>query len=245
MHGLDLVVSAIIAVAIGVPMPHDTNVAPAAPATLTNHTVTITATDYAFTGLSAPVPAGWVTFRMVNTGHEFHMLATAVVPRGYTVSAFEDSLLHAQEPPPLKEWGGPNAVAPGGVTEVTLYFPPGEYMAGCFVTSSDGKTHFEKGMMGSFHVVASADSGSHPVAHSDVALATYGITTAGAPITRGMQTLAVHNTAKESHDLVVLRVLPGHTVEQALAWFGNPPPASQPRRRWLALPAFTPARPRT
>jgi uncharacterized cupredoxin-like copper-binding protein len=227
MRGLELVISAMIAVTITATVMHDTSVATAAPPIsvppVTNHTVTITATDYAFVGVPARVSAGWVTFRMANTGHEFHMLATAVVPHGYTVTAFEDSLLHAHGLPEVKEWGGPNAVAPGDTTEVTLYFPPGEYVLGCYVVSPDGKTHFEKGMMGSFNVVASADSGSHPAAYRNVALTTYGITTAGAPIARGVHTLAIRNTAKQTHDFVVLRVLPGHTVAQALAWFGNPP----------------------
>jgi hypothetical protein len=193
-----------------------------------NRTVTVTAHDFAYTGLPVHAPAGWLTLRMANAGHELHMFATASVPRGYTVSSLEAALLRDKLPKGLdiKEWGGPNAVAPGDTTTVSMFLPAGEYVVGCFVPSRDGKLHVAKGMMGSFDVVAAADTGAPPPSDQRVLLSTYKIAMPGAPPKPGMHTFLVRNTAKETHDLVILKVLPGHTVAQALTWFAKLPPGA-------------------
>jgi hypothetical protein len=195
-----------------------------------SRTVTITAHDFAYTGLPVHAPAGWLTFRMINAGRELHMFATASVPSGYTASTLEAALLGGKGPKNLRitEWGGPNAVAPGDTTSVTMFLPAGSYVVGCFVTSPDGKTHFAKGMMGSFDVVAASDSGAAPASDASIVLSTYNITMPGAPATLkpGARTFLVRNSAKEAHDVVVLRVLPGHTVAQALSWFAKLPPGA-------------------
>ncbi|HEY5022029.1 MAG TPA: hypothetical protein VII30_06025 [Gemmatimonadaceae bacterium] len=190
-------------------------------------TVLITATDYAFSIPQPVLPAGWVTIRMANAGRELHMFATASVPPGYTASSLLDSLLHDRLHAPLTEWGGPNAVAPGDTGSVSLFLPAGEYVMACFVESPDGKTHFVKGMMGILHVVAAADSGSPPTSSHLVTLTTYGIAVTGVTISPGRQMLGVRNDAKERHDLVVLKVLSGHSVADALAWFRNPSTGSR------------------
>lgn len=189
-------------------------------------TVLITASDYAFAVPQPTLPAGWVTIRMANSGRELHMFATVSVPPGYSASSLLDSLLHDRFHPPLTEWGGPNAVAPDDTGSVSLFLPAGEYIIGCFVESPDGTTHFVKGMMGILHVVAAADTGNRPTRSHLVTLTSYSIGISGVPITQGTQILRVRNDAKERHDLVILKLLPGHSVADALAWFRNPPTGS-------------------
>ena len=192
-----------------------------------NRTFIVTASDFAYRGLPVHAPAGWVTWRMVNTGRELHMFATAAVPRGYTVASFEAALLNGPAPRDITEFGGPNAVAPGDTTSVTTFLPAGEYVVACFARSPDGKLHIAKGMIGSFDVVAAADTGAPPAASDEhVVLSTYGIAMDGALAKPGMQTFVVRNAAKETHDLVILKVLPGHTVAQALTWFAKLPPGA-------------------
>ena len=193
-----------------------------------NRTFIVTANDFAYRGLPVHAPAGWLTFRMVNAGRELHMFATASVPRGYTASSLETALLSGKMPSSLgiKEWGGPNAVAPGDTTTVSMFVPAGTYMVACFVASPDGKRHYMKGMMGSFDVVAASDTGAPPASDQRVVLSTYRIAMLGAPPSPGMRTFLVRNTAKETHDLVILKVLPGHTVAQALTWFAKLPPGA-------------------
>jgi len=201
-----------------VPMPSKTPSAPAA-----GRTLTLTANDFAFTGMTARVSAGWVTIRMINAGKEMHMFASASVPRGMTTSAVLDSIMKEHVPKDFKEWGGPNAVAPGDTNTVTLFLPAGSYVVGCFVTSQDGKTHFMKGMMGSFEVVAARDTGVAPVSDRNILLSTYHIAMDGGTLSKGAHVFMVRNTVAQPHDMVILKVLPGHTVAQALKWFGNPP----------------------
>lgn len=192
-----------------------------------NRTFIVTASDFAYRGLPVHAPAGWVTWRMVNTGRELHMFATAAVPRGYTVASFEAALLKDQAPHDITEFGGPNAVAPGDTTSVTTFLPAGEYVVACFARSPDGRLHIAKGMIGSFDVVAAANTGAPPAASDErVVLSTYGIAIGDAPAKPGMQTFVVRNAAKETHDLVILKVLPGHTVAQALTWFAKLPPGA-------------------
>jgi len=79
-----------------------------------------------------------------------------------------------------------------------------------------------KAMMGSFQVVAAPDTGTPPASDQRITLSTYHIAMLGGPVKSGTHTLLVRNTAKERHDFVILRVLPGHSVEDALTWFGQP-----------------------
>lgn len=196
------------------------------PTRLAHRTFVVTASDFAYRGLPVHAPAGWITVRMANAGHELHMFATAAVPHGYTVASLEAALVKGQPEVHVTEFGGPNAVAPGDTTSVTMFLPAGEYVVGCFVRSPDGTLHFMKGMMGSFDVVAAADTGAPPASTESVALSTYGIAMPAMAPTPGLQTFLVSNTAKETHDVVILKVLPGHTVAQALAWFAKLPPGA-------------------
>ena len=184
----------------------------------------VTATDYAYSGVPAEVAAGWVTIRMVNNGHELHMLATMNVPHGFTAATLIDSLLHNRHiPDDMREWGGPNAVAPGDTGSVTMYLPPGQYMLGCFVQSADKKTHFSKGMIGVLHVTATSAKVAPPSSTHLVTLSSYAIGTSGPRLRAGVDTLRISNVAKERHDLVALKVAPGHSVADVLAWFTDPP----------------------
>lgn len=191
-----------------------------------NRTFVVTANDFAYSGLPVHAPAGWLTLRMVNAGHELHTFATASVPHGQSASNLEAALLKNHVPGDITEYGGPNAVAPGDTTTVSMFLPAGTYMVACFVKSPDGKKHYMKGMMGSFDVVAASDTGAPPASDRRVMLSTYRIAMLGAPPKPGMRTFLVRNTANETHDLVILKVLPGHTVAQALTWFATLPPGA-------------------
>jgi plastocyanin len=238
MRSVGAVIPLMAGIAIATGSMHHPAVQPTVPALKTvakapsvNHTLVVTANDYAFTGMTTRVSAGWVTIRMINAGKELHMFASANVPAGMTTAGMLDSIMKDRVPKNFTEWGGPNAVAPGSTSTVTLYLQPGTYVVGCFVVSPDGKTHFMKGMMGSFDVVASRDAGTPPASDRNILLSTYHIAMDGGTLTKGQHVFNVRNTAKEPHDLVILKVLPGHTVAQALKWFGNPPvgaPAAEP-----------------
>jgi hypothetical protein len=94
------------------------SVAPVAPRPLharrvVNRTFTLTASDFAYRGLPVHAPAGWLTFRLVNTGRETHMLAVARVPAGSTTADFVDSLVRVHIAPNTTFWSGVDVVSPG------------------------------------------------------------------------------------------------------------------------------------
>ncbi|MDQ2889094.1 MAG: hypothetical protein M3R65_00890 [Gemmatimonadota bacterium] len=133
-------------------------------------TILISASDFAYTGLPQHAPAGWLRVTMANSGKELHMLATFSVPRGYTQATLIDSLIHGHAPANFEEWGGPNAVAPGDTNTMYVMLPAGPYVVGCFVRSADGTTHFMKGMLGTFDVVATANTGAPPPSDRNVTI---------------------------------------------------------------------------
>jgi hypothetical protein len=179
------------------------------------------ASDYAFRGLPLHAPAGWLTFRMPNSGHETHMLAIASVPNGYTVSAFIDSLVHAHIGHDTKFWAGVDVVSPGDTGVVTVFLPAGQYAAACFVQSADGTRHVQQGMAGAFDVVASADTGSAGFVDAIVTLSHKHIRLTGPALERGVRTLRVASSNPQPLDFQLLKLRPGRSPSDALRWFSN------------------------
>lgn len=107
-------------------------------------TVTITTTDYKFADAEVTVPAGTVTFEVVNEGPSKHELA--FLPGGGEVPFTngvpdEDALGEAG----AFELEGFSA---DQTCNATFEFEPGTYTMFCIITAEDGETHYEKGMEG-------------------------------------------------------------------------------------------------
>jgi hypothetical protein len=179
----------------------------------------IVASDYAFRGLPTHAHAGWLTLRLANVGKETHMLSVARIPTGYTPAAFVDSLVHLRIAPTTTWWSGVDVVSPGDTAVVTAFFPAGAYAVTCFVASGDGAMHVVKGMVGSFDVIAARDTGAAPNVDGVVTLTRSHIGLRGAPVTSGVRTLRVVSGNSTPQDFQILKVLPGRSVQDALAWF--------------------------
>src|SRR5690349_7594441 len=112
--------------------------------------VTVIAHDYAFSTPSPiSVPAGPVTFRMINAGKELHMMG--VVWLG--AHTFKDFMAAIQGDTTFQgsyEVGGPDAVMPGDTSYATVILEPGHVALACWVEGEDGKMHVMKGMMTAF-----------------------------------------------------------------------------------------------
>jgi hypothetical protein len=226
---------------------------PATAASATNRTIVFTAHDFAFTGVPQRMPAGWLTLRMVNSGRELHMFGISRVRDGHTVKEVIDSLTHHREAP-TEEWGGPNAVSSGDTSTAGLFFPPGQYLVGCVIEGADGQLHFMKGMTAGFEVVPASDTASVVGEDALVTLTDYHVAVTGAPLTPGARTVRVRNAATQGHDLEILQLLPGHSVEEALRWFEHPakePPTARalggvvaihPGQEALVTASFAPGR---
>lgn len=191
---------------------------PAAPAA-----INLRATDYAF---EAPdtVSAGPTWVRMTNDGKEFHHVVIVHMDAGHTL----DELLKAISAGKPPEWahmvGGPIGPSPGGATTSTAVpLRPGSYALICMVPSPDGVLHVAKGMVRPMTVTpATAAAATAPiVSTTTLTLADYSFTLTS-PLTAGKNTIRVVNGGGQPHEVVIVRVFPGKTVQDIAAFAEKP-----------------------
>ena len=202
---------------------------PAQDAAPSRRDVTVTATDYAFRGLPDSISAGWVTFRLANTGREQHMLAILSVPPELSQYGLMDSLSHGHFPADLPVGNGVNNVSPGDTGVVTVFLPADRYVITCFVTSPDGHAHAAKGMGAYLVTVASADTGRSPAVDATVTLSHDSIGLSGDFTRSGARNWAIASNDSGWKDFDIVRLLPGKTTAEAMKWLSHPyagPPAA-------------------
>jgi uncharacterized cupredoxin-like copper-binding protein len=191
--------------------------------------ITVTATDFKL-DMPATIPAGAVSLRLVNTGKELHQAQIVRLDQGKTVADLEAAMKHEGPPPAwLRFVGGPNGIAPGQETTSMSSLAPGHYALICLIPSPDGVPHLMKGMIQPFEVSAGGAEAAMPVAGDTVRLGDYTFESAR-PITPGRHTFLVTNGGQQPHELVLLRLAPGKTVEDFGTWATTggrkgPPPA--------------------
>ncbi|HXT14286.1 MAG TPA: hypothetical protein VN706_01565 [Gemmatimonadaceae bacterium] len=192
--------------------------------------VTVVATDYKF-AMPDTLPAGATTFRVVNRGKELHHLYLARLAAGKTaadlVAAFK-----AGGPPPAwaTDVGGANGADPGTTSlATTVPLTAGHYAVLCIIPGPDGVPHVMKGMYKDLIVAPSVQPASMPHVSrgATITLTDYAFEMSG-PLTRGVHRVIVRNTAAQSHELELARLLPGKTPGDLAAWaekMAGPPPA--------------------
>jgi hypothetical protein len=198
--------------------------------------VTVNAKDFAFT-IADTIPAGMTTFRLVNDGATLHHLVVARLDSGKTMADVAAAL---QNPGPPPRWlvmiGGPNAPDPKGESNATLAVEAGNYALLCFVDIG-GVPHFAKGMVKGLTVIPSTGAmAAAPIADDTISLKDYGfdLTT---PLSAGHHVFRVVNNAVQPHELELVKLAPGKTVKDLLAWIktpNGPPPGN-------AIGGITPA----
>jgi hypothetical protein len=134
-------------------------------------------------------------------------------------------------PPPswLKFVGGPNGVAPGQQSNSTSVLEPGQYAYICYIPSPDGVAHAAKGMVRPFEVIAASSNAARSQPETDVTikLADYDFQSSQ-PLAAGKQRILVENMGPQAHELVLVKLAPGKTVEDFATWaesMKGPPPA--------------------
>ncbi|HEX8726078.1 MAG TPA: hypothetical protein VF737_11885 [Gemmatimonadaceae bacterium] len=196
---------------------------PAAPTAVTIH-----AKDFAYQAPDS-VPAGYVAFTLVNDGPDLHHATIVKLDSGKTAADLEAAL---KNPGPLPGWampiGGPNAPAPGQSANATLSLAPGSYVMICFVDVPGGVPHFAKGMVHPFTVYGTASNAPAPAADIDLTLVDYGFQFSK-PLTAGHHVFSVTNHGPQPHEVELVKLAPGKTVQDFLAWLqkpDGPPPAA-------------------
>jgi uncharacterized cupredoxin-like copper-binding protein len=203
------------------------DVAKSQPADATDHTITVTATDYAFDA-PAEIPSGITTMRLVNNGHELHHVQLVRLTDGKTAADLSAALKQPGPPPPwMQSASGPNAAPPGSSTQATFMLAPGNYAMLCMIPGPDHTPHFAKGMVRPLTVsnVANASSMT-PTSDVTINMTDYAFSMSPA-ITAGPHTLQIVNQAKQDHEAVLVRLAPGKKAMDVAAWVDNqtgPPP---------------------
>ena len=192
----------------------------------TRNVVTVKATDHAF---EAPdtIEAGLTTVRLEAGGKELHHVSIIRLDSGRTIDDFTKAMKpHAPFPGWAVEVGGPNPPRPGGVSEATLNFEPGNYVFVCLVPSPDGTPHVAKGMITPVTVTGSAVAATEPAPTIEMKLTDYAFGLSK-PLTAGEHLIRVENGASQAHEVVLVRLAPGKTVQDLAAWvekMQGPPP---------------------
>lgn len=194
-----------------------------APAPVAPNLVHVTATDYAF---QAPdtLPSGVTTFHLMNEGKEPHHVVLVKL----ALADFQKVNLAGALPPDLVVLGGPNAAAPGGTAEATVDLTPGSYTVVCLIPAADGKPHMMKGMARPLVVTQGSSTAAMPVADITVKLSDYAFEVTG-PLTAGRHVIRIEDAGPQMHELIFVKLEPGKTVQQMVAWLEKPegpPPGS-------------------
>lgn len=185
----------------------------------------IVATDFAF---DAPeqVDAGLVNIRMFNRGKEMHHVLVIKLDRLDRVSQVADYLKTGDwNVPWMHPMGGPEAVAPGGVSSASMVLEPGRYVLACVVSSpTTNRMHFMDGMIRELSVVKgpnTAASMTLPPTEVTLKLFEWNFTLDG-PLFAGRRTIRVENIGKIEHQGWLVRLNKGTSIEQAVKWAENP-----------------------
>jgi hypothetical protein len=118
---------------------------------------------------------------------------------------------------------------------------PGNYAVVCFVEGADHVPHMAKGMMRPLTVTPSANANTtEPAADVTLTLSDYTFTLSK-PLVAGKQMIKVENGATQPHEVVLIQLGPGKTIEDVGKWvvdMKGPPPG----KPIGGIPAFVPGK---
>jgi hypothetical protein len=202
--------------------------------------VTFTATDFAFQGPDT-IPAGLTMFHLAAEGKELHHVQLLKLEEGKTYADFQAAVKAGGPPPWAVMYGGVNPPVPGGMAVATQTMEPGNYAVVCFVEGPDKVPHIAKGMMKPLTVTPVANANmTEPTADVTMTLSDYKFAFSK-PLVAGRQMIKVENVAAQPHEVVLLQLEPGKTIEDVGKWaadFKGPPPG----KPIGGIPAFMPGK---
>ncbi|MBV9169831.1 MAG: hypothetical protein JOZ81_07085 [Chloroflexi bacterium] len=191
-------------------------------------TVQIDASDFAF---NAPetLTAGVATIHLTNQGQEAHHAQLLRLQDGMSFDQFTTALQQEGEGALalVSGEGGPGTVGPAGSMDVTLDLKPGTYVLACFIAGPDGVPHLMKGMLKPIEVTPSSEpAAAQPQAKSTFTMRDFSFDMPST-LKAGKATYKVVNQGPQMHELNILKLAPGKTAADALAWEeapAGPPP---------------------
>jgi len=183
--------------------------------------LTFTATEYAFE-LAGEASAGWTRVTMVGAGEMDHHLMLLKPREGEVV----DDLLAALESPDftgifaVADSLGGAAAGPGLSGSVVINLWAGDYVAVCVIPDEEGVPHYVHGMQLPFTVAEGEVTGEAP--ETDVSIELTEMTFVNLPteVTAGPHVWEVANTGTQLHEMLILQLAEGMTIEQGMQIFG-------------------------
>ena len=206
--------------------------ASAAAAGATANEVMITATDYAFDAPSE-IPAGLTNLRMVDSGKELHHATLIKLEEGKTFADLMAGFSEMKPGTPPPSWvipaGGPNAVAPGSTSALTMVLEPGNYAIVCFIPDANGVPHVAHGMAKALTVTPNPNAVmTEPTADITVTMSDYKFEFSQ-PLAAGRHTLKLVTAPGQPHEFTFFQLSPGMTAGDIPRYveggMKGPPPA--------------------
>ena len=201
--------------------------APAPATAAAPNMVTFTAKEFSFDGPDS-IPAGLTMFHLTDAGQQLHHLQIVKLDQGKTFADLQ-AALKAGGPPPawMLPYGGVNPPAPGATTTAMQVMEPGNYAVVCFVEGPDHIPHIAKGMLKPLTVTATPNANmTEPAGDVTLTLNDYTFTLSK-PLVAGKQLIKVENGAAQPHEVVLVQLAPGKTMEDVAKWVADmkgPPP---------------------
>ncbi|MEX0786618.1 MAG: hypothetical protein WD939_08285, partial [Dehalococcoidia bacterium] len=177
----------------------------------------ITAVEYSFENVPASIPGGLTTITLDNIGGDMHQVQFTRLNDGVTVDqftqSFEDDPTGVQALAQIGLRGGVNAIPAGTKGQVVNELDAGQYVLLCFISGDDDIPHFTKGMIAELEVTEpAAEQPEPPDTDGSVLLQDFEFRP---PVTLppGEVTLQVANNGPQPHEMSVLRLAEGVTVD--------------------------------
>ena len=182
----------------------------------------IHAHDYTY-DLPKQVTAGIVRISLMSDGKEPHHAQLARLNDGVTREQFLAALQEGAETmfPLVSFAGGPAPIDAGSSQTVLMELTVGNYVVLCFVPSADGLPHVAKGMVGFLEVVAGENTTAAPTADAVVELLDFSFKLPEA-VKAGKQTWAVTNKGQQLHEINLMKLAAGKTMDDVMAWVMQP-----------------------
>lgn len=176
------------------------------------------------------VQAGLVSITFENVGQEVHHLQLVHLKDGVTMEQLAAELPNGDAALlALLQGivGGVGPLDPGGSGRVTLELAAGNYVLLCVLPSHDGVPHLAKGMLAPLIVKGDAPADQpEPVADGVVRFKDFAFALPS-EIKAGEQVWQVFNDGPQTHEIALIRLAEGKTMEDVIA-FNNAHGAGEP-----------------
>jgi hypothetical protein len=210
----------ILCIAIALSFAQSIMTLAAGSSTDTSDVLTYIARDYEFDG-PEKIAGGWKTVKIINQGRDLHQIQFIKLPDGRTAADFRVEITAdpTRMPPWVQRRSGPNSVVPGEQALAIIYLEPGEYVLLCGIPDKGGISHVAHGMLKPLQIVGTPPrSAEKPPVDQTITLADFSFELSQ-PMRAGARTIRVVNTGGQAHEVVVVKLAPGASVENFLDAF--------------------------